>query len=180
MLICLHGYSLVVVVISSCFGMKLQSKYASVRLLEQLSVVHEREESFLQNMSDSFFFFFRYRCLEISFRLQDVFGMLWCVGISLLMSSSWLNTLTNQQSYFPDERLQCHKQKNQSNCRSFFLLFVVISQMNFFFFFFWNAVVEECSTTKNSAACFHYKLDPLTVRANWRHVCIILIFLSER
>lgn len=127
-----------------------------------------------------FFFFFRYRCLEISFRLQDVFGMLWCVGISLLMSSSWLNTLTNQQSYFPDERLQCHKQKNQSNCRSFFLLFVVISQMNFFFFFFWNAVVEECSTTKNSAACFHYKLDPLTVRANWRHVCIILIFLSER
>lgn len=37
---CLHGQSLVVVVISSCFCMKLQSKCASVCLLKQLSVVY--------------------------------------------------------------------------------------------------------------------------------------------
>lgn len=82
------------------------------------------------------FLFFFYACLEISFRPQDVFGLLWCVGIFLFMSSSWLNTLTNQQSYLLDEWLQCRKQKNQSICRSFFLkLFVVISHMTFFFLF---------------------------------------------
>lgn len=114
MLICLHGHSLVVVVISSCFGMKLQSKYASVCLLKQLSVVYEGKSCPFKNMSDSFFC-----CLEISFRPQDVFGVLWCVGIFLFMSSSWLNTFTNQRSYFLDEQLECQKQSNQSSCSSF-------------------------------------------------------------
>lgn len=58
-------------------------------------------------------------CLEISFRPQDVFGMLWCVGIFLFMSSSWLNTFTNQRSYFLDEQLECQKQSNQSSSSSF-------------------------------------------------------------
>lgn len=127
--------TLVVVVISSCFGMKLQSKYASARLLEQFSVVYEREESFLQNTSHDCDFLFFYGCLEISFRPQDVFGLLWCVGIFLFMSSSWLNTLTNQQSYLLDEWLQCCKQKNQSICRSFFLNICSHFTYDFFFFF---------------------------------------------
>lgn len=70
-------------------------------------------------MSDFFSFF----CvvLEISFKPRDVFGMLWCVGIFLFMSSSWLNTFTNQRSYFLDEQLECQKQGNQSSCSSFFV-----------------------------------------------------------
>lgn len=123
-LICLHGHSLVVVVISSCFGMKLQSKYASVCLLKQLSVVCEGKEEgggkkSLQNMSDSLFC-----CLEISFRPPDVFGMLCCFGTFLFMSSWWLNTFTNQRSYFLDEQLECQKQANQSSCGRFFVCYL--------------------------------------------------------
>lgn len=58
-------------------------------------------------------------CLEISFRPQDVFGMLWCVGVFLFMSPSWLNTFTNQLSYLLDEQLECQKLRNQSSCSSF-------------------------------------------------------------
>lgn len=78
------------------------------------------------------FFFFFYRSLEITFRPQDVFEMLWCVGISLFMSSSWLNTLTNQQLL--TEWLQCHKQMNQSNCRSFFCYLYSFQRWFFFSF----------------------------------------------
>lgn len=53
-------------------------------------------------MSDSLFC-----CLEISFRPADVFGMLCCFGTFLFMSSWWLNTFTNQRSYFLDEQLEC-------------------------------------------------------------------------
>lgn len=120
---CLHGNSLVVVVISSCFGMELQSKYASVCLLKQLSVVYEGINCLFKTCQTLFC------CLEISFGHQDVFGMLWCAGIFLFMSSSWLNTFTNQQCYFLDEQLGCQKQSNQSSSRSLCVsvLFVVIS-----------------------------------------------------
>lgn len=112
---CLHGQSLVVVVISSCFCMKLQSKCASVCLLKQLSVVYTGGKKCPSKTCQTLFFC----CLEFSFRHQDVFGMLWCVGIFLFMSSSWLNTFTNQRSYFLDEQLECQKQSNQSSCSSF-------------------------------------------------------------
>ncbi len=112
-LICLHGHSLVVVVISSCFGMKLQSKYASVCLLKQLW-----GKTIVPSKHVRLFFCC---CLEISFRPQDVFGILWCISMPLFMSSSWLNTFTNQHSYFLDEQLGCQKQSNQSSCRSFFV-----------------------------------------------------------
>lgn len=126
MSICLHGYSLVVVVISSCFGMKLESKYASVRLLEQLSVVYESEKSFLQNTSDS--------CFSAISVWKLVLGLgkyLVCWHISFHVI--FVVKHTRKSTEFLTGCTGCHKQKDQSNCRSFFLsvLFVVISQMMF-------------------------------------------------
>lgn len=99
--------------------MKLQSKYASVRLLEQLSVACECEKAPLQNTSDSWGFF----VIAVWKLVPDLgmyLGCVWSAGISLFMSSSWLNTLANQQSYLLDEQMGCHKQKNQSNSGSCF------------------------------------------------------------
>ena len=71
---CLHDHSLVVIVISSCFGIKLQSKYASV-CLKQLSVVYERQRKSFQNMSDYSFLFFSFFFFSSLFR-----NTLWTPG----------------------------------------------------------------------------------------------------
>lgn len=154
MLICLHGYSVVVIVISSCFGMKLQSKYASVRLVEHLSVVYKCEESSLQNMSNSVFWFFPF-LIAVWKLVSDIrmyLGCFWCVGISLFMPSSCLNKSTELLTGWTAAVSQT---KHLKQLQDLFLLFVVnLLIFIYLFFFVCCCSWKERNTTKSSTAYF--------------------------
>lgn len=133
-LLCLHGRSLVVVLITPCFGMKSQSKYASVCLAGAAPLScgcgrtegrrrrgrrRRREKKSLQKHVRVFFCSFFLVC-KLVLEPGMCSGRFVVLAYSFFMSSRWLNTRKSTQLLFRMNSWSVRNRPIKATCHSFF------------------------------------------------------------